>query len=107
MATRGVPAEYVEFRRRNLAPPTSGSPAARVLAGELVVQTPDLKDDESYVSGDPFRRAIVDLGGARTSLEVALRKEGELLDGIHIYRQEVRPFPISRSHLYRASRRRP
>src|SRR5262249_45094126 len=45
-----------------------------------------------YEEGDQYRRALVDLGGARTSLGVALRKDGDVLGAIHLYRQEVRPF---------------
>src|SRR5204862_5801066 len=36
--------------------------------------------------------ALVDLGGARTSLVVALVKDEAVLGFINIYRQEVRPF---------------
>ena len=35
---------------------------------------------------------MVDLGGARTSLSMALRRDRDALGAIHIYRQEVRPF---------------
>ena len=92
VATRGVPPAYSEFRRRNPTPATPGSIAARVLAGESAVHTLDMKADDLYTSGDPIRRAIVDLGGARTSLAVALRRERDLLGAINIYRQEIRPF---------------
>ena len=67
--------------------------AARIAAGEPFVHMVDVKDDDRYRSGiDPQRRAMVDLGGARTYLVVPLRKDREVLGGIQIYRQQVRPF---------------
>src|SRR5437660_5428394 len=48
--------------------------------------------EELYRSGDPNRRALVDLGGARTSLVVPLLKNEDVLGVVQIYRQEVRPF---------------
>jgi len=52
----------------------------------------DITTEDVYRSGDPARRALADLGGARTGICVSLRKEGMLLGAIIIYRQEVRPF---------------
>src|SRR5262249_46393250 len=92
VAVRGIPAAFAEFRHRNPAPPTPGSITARILAGEPVVHVADVKDDELYRSGDLHRRALVDLGGARTFLSVALIRDGAVLGSINIYRQEVRPF---------------
>ena len=91
-AVRGLPPAFAEFRLRNPNPATPGTVAARILGGEPFVHTTDLKDHDLYRDGDPQRRAIVDLGGVRTSLVVALRKDQEVLGAIHIYRQEVRPF---------------
>src|SRR5262249_19923446 len=92
VGARGVPAAYAEFLNRNPEPAGEGGIAARNRDGEPFVHTIDLKDDERYRRGVPTRRAMVDLGGARTSLSVALRKDRDVLGTIHIYRQEVRPF---------------
>jgi len=47
---------------------------------------------ETYERAEPARRALVDLGGARTHLTAALRKGDVLVGDISIYRQEVRSF---------------
>ena len=91
VATRGVPDTLAEFRRQNPAPPTSPI-WSRVLKGEPVIHTVDLKQEQAYESGDPQRRALVDLGGARTSLAVTLMKDRAVLGAINVYRQEVHPF---------------
>src|SRR5204862_104365 len=52
----------------------------------------DLADEGPYRDGEPHRRALVDLGGARTELLVPLRKDDAVIGLILIYRQEVRPF---------------
>jgi len=64
----------------------------RTIHGEDVVHVADLTDDEIYRSGNPARRAIADLGGARTQLLVALRKDDALLGAFNVFRQDVRPF---------------
>src|SRR5215471_19193471 len=90
VAARGLPQAYVEFRKNN--PPVHGPGRARILAGERVVHILDLRDEEFYRTDDLNRRAIVDLGGARTVLLVALEKDGVVLGHIGVYRQEVQPF---------------
>src|SRR5205085_4217368 len=69
-----------------------GTAPARLLAGERVVHIVDLKDEDTYRSGDPNRRALVDIGGARTSLHVALVKDEKVRGCIQLYNNEVRPF---------------
>jgi adenylate cyclase len=61
----------------------------RLIRGERLVHVPDLAADGI---DDPRRRAALEVAGVRSILGVPLRKEGELLGAIHIYRQEVRPF---------------
>jgi GAF domain-containing protein len=92
VARHGVPAALVEkWSERNwvLGP---GIAPARIVGGEDLIHTVDLMATEAYQNGDPARRALVDLGGARTYLIVALRKDGALLGTIAVYRQEVRAF---------------
>ena len=92
VAWRNLPAAFVEYFRDHAPSTRPGSQLGRIVAGEAFTHALDLKADDIYRSGSPFRRALVDLGGARTQVLVALRKEDRLLGYIGIYRQEVRAF---------------
>src|SRR5205823_4452252 len=92
VAARGVPAAFAEFLKHAPMPARAPGISSRIYAGEPFIHTADLKDDDLYRQGNAQRRAMVDLGGARTSLIVTLRKGPDVLGAIHIYRQEVRPF---------------
>jgi GAF domain-containing protein/anti-sigma regulatory factor (Ser/Thr protein kinase) len=90
-ATRGLPPPFDEFLREPRIPgPETG--IGRLVRGESLVQFEDLAAIDSYQSGDELHRASVDLGGFRTVLVVPLRKDGNLLGGFTIERQQVRPF---------------
>ena len=90
--TRGMPAEFVEYRRHNPPDYGPGTQPARLLAGEAFIHVADLKAEKPYLDGEPNRRALVDLGSARTSLMVPLRRDNAMLGFINIYRSDVRPF---------------
>jgi two-component system NtrC family sensor kinase len=92
VAARGVPPAFAEFRKNNPPDYGPGTGPARILAGERVVHIFDLKSGDPYRAGDPNRRAVVDLGGARTVLLVPLLKNESVLGYITIYRKEVRPY---------------
>ena len=92
VATRGVPPAFAEFRKNNPPVYGPGTGPARILAGERVVHIADLKSEDAYRTGDLNRRAVVDLGGARTVLLVPLLKNKSVLGYITIYRKEVRPY---------------
>jgi two-component system, NtrC family, sensor kinase len=91
VAMRGLPPGYTDFAREpvRVAPETG---TGRLIRGENFVHIADALNDKAYRSGAPTRRALVDIGGARTYLAVALRKDNVLLGCFHIFRQEVRPF---------------
>ena len=93
VAHHGLPAAYAEYLSRGEIPAAGqGTGRARLLAGERFAHIADLADEPPYRDGEPHRRALVELGGARTALLVPLRKDDAVSGFIMIYRQEVRPF---------------
>jgi GAF domain-containing protein len=90
-AMHNVPPAFAEAMRQP-RPILPGHAHYRLLNGEDVVQVEDVTAEDIYRSGDPSRHALADLGGARTVLWAALRKDDLLLGAFVIYRQEVRPF---------------
>jgi len=62
-----------------------------LLEGKDFAFCEDVRESNPYRQ-DPSFREMVDSGGYRSLLNVALRKEGALRGSIDIYRQEVRPF---------------
>jgi len=93
-AVRGPPDIVAFLKNRGPVRAVKGqhSTIDRLATGENIIHLADAKDDIAYRDGNPNRRALVDRGGCRTLLDVALRKEEKLLGAIEVYRQEVRPF---------------
>ena len=101
VALRGVPPGFAEiFRQPQRIVP--GQAHYSAMQGADVIHIEDITTEDVYRSGDPARRALADIGGARTGLLVALRKDGALLGAIVIYRKEVRPFTDKQIALLRA-----
>jgi GAF domain-containing protein len=71
--------------------PTPGQPIAHLLDGGPFLHIADATKEETYRSA-PIFREFIDKGGIRSSLIVAMRKDGATLGVITAYRQEVRPF---------------
>ncbi len=90
VAWRGVPAELADFLREPMTP--GSGMLGMMLRGEVLIHITDITAEEVYRTGSPRRRALAELGEARTALAVALRKDDALLGLIMIYRQEVQPF---------------
>ena len=90
-AHHGVSSE-LEAALRSLGPVQAheGAIFPRLRSGESVIQFRDLATDA--IPPAPRRVALIQLGGARSALWVALRKDAALLGVFIIYRQEVRPF---------------
>jgi len=91
-ALHGVPPALAEFLSRTSRQPGRHTAVGRMLEGEDFVHFEDMTAERAYQLGDARQRAFVELGGTRTYVAVALRKDGRLVGMIGAYRQEVRPF---------------
>ncbi len=91
-AQRSVPDALAAYFSTGMDQPRPGDAHWRLLAGEDLIHNLDQMDEEAYRQNNPLRRAVVDLGGARSALVVALRKDNVLLGALTVYRKEVRPF---------------
>ena len=89
VAFRGLPTELVEALREPMKP-VPGTIADRIVRGEKVIATADLREAE-YTLGGPGAQAFL-RHGARSCVHVALHKEERLLGSITVYREEVLPF---------------
>src|SRR5262249_39008816 len=86
-------AAYIEQRRSGaLYHPTPHAPLAIIAQTRKPVQVPDMRENRSYLDGDPLPVAAVEVAGGRTLLGVPMVKEDDLVGAIAIYRQEVRTF---------------
>ena len=86
VAVHGHPQDFAEERRRGISV-RQASIFAPLLAGAPFSHIADFR-----LIDDPVARAAAERGGARTSLLLALRKDGALLGVITCVRGEVRPF---------------
>jgi signal transduction histidine kinase len=91
-ALHGVPPALAQLLSSTLREPGSHTAVGRMLDGEDFVHFEDMTKEPAYQLGDLRQRAFVELGGTRTYVAVALRKDGRLVGTIGAYRQEVRPF---------------
>jgi signal transduction histidine kinase len=88
----GVPEELLIGVEEGEASPTANSDLKSLVASREPMHSPDLRQNASYLAGDPFIVGAVERGGARAALLVPLLKEDKLIGALAIYRQEVRPF---------------
>jgi two-component system NtrC family sensor kinase len=88
---RGLPPSLADFLREPQRP-RAGTAALRVVHGGGLGHITDLMEQKTTRRENPVRWAMVELGGARTTLAIPLRKDDVLLGTFFVYRQEVRPF---------------
>ena len=94
-AQRNAPAAYAERWAKNPVlriGENPRNPLARLAKTKRVVAIPDLTVEPGYINREPRFVALVEAAGARTHVLIPMLKEGELIGGIAVYRQEVLPF---------------
>jgi two-component system, NtrC family, sensor kinase len=92
VATYGLPPAFAAYRAekkvRRWLPPI----VQRLVDTRRTILIPDSMLGEGYIAGHPDPRALVDLGGARTTLLIPLVRDDWFLGYVSLYRQEDRPF---------------
>jgi signal transduction histidine kinase len=92
VALHGAPPAFVEScKRRQIISVNPGTAMGRAAATKKPVQFADIRAEPAYTN-DPERFSILHDTGARTFLSVPMLKDNDVIGGINIYRQEVRPF---------------
>ncbi len=92
VATHNTPPAFAEARGRSLRRRDGGNQMlTRILATKTPVHVVDAAALPGYIDRSDLP-AIHELAGVRTLLAVPMLKEGELIGGFTVYRQEVRPF---------------
>jgi len=90
-ALHNPPPAFAAAAQRGLRPGPN-APVGRMAISKQVVHVADITQDPGYIERDPLVVAGVEQGGYRTILAVPMLKEDEVIGGIVIFRQEVRPF---------------
>src|SRR5262245_37913584 len=72
--------------------PRSDIPLVRCARTRTAVHVPDMREEQSYLDGDPWIVAGVDEAGIRSLLAVPMLKDNEPVGAIGIYRTQVRSF---------------
>jgi GAF domain-containing protein len=84
------PAFEAERRRAPIRPP-AGTALAQTAATRQVTHIYDIREQQSYLPGDPYVLAGID-AGYRTLLVVPMLKNNELIGTISLFRPVVQPF---------------
>ncbi|HZQ61373.1 MAG TPA: GAF domain-containing protein, partial [Casimicrobiaceae bacterium] len=93
VAMHGVPPHYAAYLAGHtiVPPPNTEGAFWQFIAGKDFVHIDDVAATPLNEL-TPRARGAVEMGGARTNMLVALRKDRQLLGAIEAYRTEVRPF---------------
>ena len=92
IAAHGEPRYLDWIKQTGPRLPENSLTLERVISGAPFVHIADIAEDDTYRSGNPRARTIVDKFDIHTLLTVALRKEDKVLGSFVLYRRVARPF---------------
>ena len=92
VAARGMPKMFADYLAANEVSIGTREGFRRLARGKGYVQFADISTSDFYRQRQPYTRALVDLGEARTTLSIPLAKDEAILGILAFYRKEVRPF---------------
>ena len=88
----GIPDGLVVAAEADASRVSAHSDLRTLITRRKPIHSPDLRQNASYLAGDPFIVGAVERGGARAALLVPMLKGDNLIGAFAIYRQEPRPF---------------
>jgi GAF domain-containing protein len=91
-AAHNLPPAFAEVRRQGSFRPIPGGPVSEAIKTKRPAHALDLAATRAYAERQPQSVAVVELGGARTSVAVPMLKDDAPIGVIVIFRQEVRAF---------------
>jgi GAF domain-containing protein len=93
VATHDLPPEYRKLVQTGaVIQPGPTLPIVRAAKTRKPVHIPDLREDQSYLAGEPVATTGADVGRVRSLVVVPMLKDREMVGAFAIFRQEVRPF---------------
>src|SRR5262249_26724394 len=92
VALMGVPKAFADFAQSGPHRVGRGNAFEGVLSGEPFIHVEDGADSDAYRAGDPLRRGLVDLAGAKTLLAIPLLRDDALVGMLMLCRREMRSF---------------
>ena len=93
VAHRGAAGKFEKWlNNRGLFTPDKSAALARIINEKRPIHVADIREGKAYKKGNDQLVNFVELGGARSYVCVPLLKDDEVIGGMAIYRQEVRPF---------------